>query len=159
MATSCSVTTSGATTINLDSSCVGTGGLIVAAPSDFSGQAGAPDYALMSTDNALRGVVSQPDGVERVVHNWNVGPAQCTGVFEANCTGTVCETTVLPDAFEILQDGVGNDNGPCESDEACVYMPNISHYQGHGGLSVVATLPGSFPLTNVTLYAYDTNGI
>lgn len=38
--------------------------------------------------------------------------------------------TFLAHANEIFGDGIGNDNGLCESNETCVYNPNIGAYQG-----------------------------
>ncbi|MFN8370454.1 MAG: hypothetical protein U0T83_07495 [Bacteriovoracaceae bacterium] len=41
-----------------------------------------------------------------------------------------CVTVSLKNAYELLGDGVGNDNGLCESNEDCVHSANIGTYQG-----------------------------
>jgi len=52
---------------------------------------------------------------------------------------------------------VGNDNGLCESDETCLFMPNIGSYQGHGALvSAGAFTDGE--LIGITLMRYEING-
>ncbi len=71
--------------------------------------------------------------------------------------------TIAPDylvnAFEIIGDFEGNDNGLCESNEACVYAPNWGAYQGHGAYTSNGTCQfQDGAITNVKLYAYPTNG-
>jgi hypothetical protein len=61
-------------------------------------------------------------------------------------------------ALERFFDGAGDDDGLCESDEACVYSPNIGAYQGEGDAN-----GGSCTFTNgavrgVTLVARADNG-
>jgi len=53
--------------------------------------------------------------------------AKCSSVFQKN-------------AVEVLKDYIGNDNGLCESDEMCLFTPNIGSYQGHGELETVASI-------------------
>ena len=68
-----------------------------------------------------------------------------------------CETTFLRNAIEIIDDSIGNENGLCESNETCLYSPNLGGYQGHGNLiSAGAFTPGT--LTGITLLKYETNG-
>jgi hypothetical protein len=43
--------------------------------------------------------------------------------------------TYVRHAIEIFGDGVGNDNGYCEANERCLYMPNIGRVQGRGTVS------------------------
>jgi len=84
--------------------------------------------------------------------------------FEANapCPSPVSETMFLDDtsgrrflinAMEIVGDGFGNENGLCETDEACIYMPNIGPYQG-GGDYTTQTCEMSGAFASVTMYAY-----
>ena len=65
----------------------------------------------------------------------------------------------LADAREILGDMRGNDNLLCESDEVCLWTPNIASYQGEGALRAP---PGHTfqdgTIQNVTLLEYETNG-
>lgn len=104
------------------------------------------------------------------VDQWT-GPKWCTVISSsiANCGtagGTIkshnwksnkCHITFLKHAEEIWGDGIGNDNALCESNEACLFTPNLGAYQGHGSL----VSAGSFTdgtITGVTLYKYSTNG-
>jgi hypothetical protein len=74
-----------------------------------------------------------------------------------NGVDTVCQTTFLRRAVEILDDAIGNDNLLCESGETCLYTPNMGSYQGHGNLvSAGAFTNGA--LTGITLMKYGTNG-
>ncbi len=66
--------------------------------------------------------------------------------------------TFLRNAIEIDGDGVGNDNGVCESNEDCVYAPNIGAYQGSGGITAGYCIPaGSAGLSNIRIFKYNTN--
>jgi hypothetical protein len=60
-------------------------------------------------------------------------------------------------AFEILDDGVGDDDGLCESGEACVYAPNFGAYQGEGALQP-CTFPSGGTIKNVSMVGYPVNG-
>ena len=63
----------------------------------------------------------------------------------------------LRNAIEFLGDGIGDDDGICESNETCLYTPNIGAYQGHGKLiSAGAFTDGT--LTGITLLRYENNG-
>jgi hypothetical protein len=55
-----------------------------------------------------------------------------------------------------MLDGVGDDDGLCESGEACLYTPNFGAYQGHGSLETCTFTGGT--ITGVTMYGYSTNG-
>jgi hypothetical protein len=64
----------------------------------------------------------------------------------------------VKNATELKGDGVGNDNGLCESNEACLFTPNLGSYQGDG----ILLPPGAFTdgtLTGITLFKYSNNGI
>lgn len=68
--------------------------------------------------------------------------------------------TFLVNALEIIQDGLGNDNGLCESGEECIYSPNFGAYQGHGDYKAAGTcLFQNGTISNVKMYAYPMNGI
>jgi hypothetical protein len=70
---------------------------------------------------------------------------------------TLGSTAFLRHAIEIAADGIGNDNLLCESNETCLYTPNIGSYQGHGTLiSAGAFTNGT--LTGITLMRYGSNG-
>ena len=67
--------------------------------------------------------------------------------------------TWLRNAVELVGDELGNDDGLCESGEACLYTPNLGRYQGHGTLVSCNYIAGSSPVTGVTLYGYTANGM
>jgi len=56
-------------------------------------------------------------------------------------------------------DGSGNDNGVCESNEACLYAPNFGVYQGEGALAECVYQDAAGPVVGVTMYGYLTNGV
>ncbi|MFK8139189.1 MAG: fibronectin type III domain-containing protein [Bdellovibrionales bacterium] len=67
--------------------------------------------------------------------------------------------TFLKHAVEIMRDGLGNDNGFCESNEACIYTPNIGVYQGSGDYLANGTCTFTDgAVTGVDMYAYPING-
>jgi hypothetical protein len=79
----------------------------------------------------------------------------------ATFNGTTCTSTILRNSVELINDGVGNDNGLCEANEDCLLTPNIGAYQGHGNLVSSSTLSGGcadVTTQGIKLYQYDTNG-
>ena len=60
----------------------------------------------------------------------------------------------LSNAFEIMGDGIGNDNSLCETNEACILTSNIGSYQGHGEKTELTDTND----LNATLYKYNDNG-
>ena len=63
----------------------------------------------------------------------------------------------LNNSQEILNDDIGNDNGLCEANEACVATSNTGSYMGHGDLSVISNAAADS--IGVTLHNYSENGI
>jgi len=98
-----------------------------------------------------------------------------TGDNEAFVPGQPCpaavhgDVMVAPDllgvflrnAVEIVLDSVGDDDGLCESDEACLYSPNLGGaYQGHGDwLSRGTCTFQDGQVRRVQMYAYPENGV
>jgi hypothetical protein len=67
--------------------------------------------------------------------------------------------TFLINPQEIIFDDTGDDDGLCESNEACIYSPNIGAYQGHGDYKAAGTCTfQNGTVTNVQMDAYPTNG-
>ncbi len=68
--------------------------------------------------------------------------------------------TYLKNAVEIVNTG-GNNNGLCETNETCLYTPNIGSYQGHGNLQRCDfdDNSGAARITNVKMYGWSSNGI
>ena len=117
------------------------------------------DWSLKSSDTILRNTMPCPSDISQL------NDADTNALNHSFSTGTV---TMLRNAVEILGDGIGDDDGFCEDNEACIYTPNIGAYQGHGNLvsasqvtSTTKTCPdpgSSNTVKNVTLYKYETNG-
>jgi hypothetical protein len=117
------------------------------------------DFGLSAADTLLRERLPLPDGDDVVLHTWSAAAAGPCGVIAggATWTGTACQSTFLRGAIELLEDGAGDDDGLCESNEACLYLPNLGAYQGDGPLvSAGAFVDGQ--LTGITLLRRATNG-
>jgi hypothetical protein len=67
--------------------------------------------------------------------------------------------TYLLSAVEQLFDGIGDDDGLCESYEACLYTPNFGAYQGHGELAPCLFEANAGPVVGVTIDGYVENGV
>lgn len=69
--------------------------------------------------------------------------------------------TFLTNAHEIIDDGFGDDDSLCESNEACIYNPNFGAYQGEGDYLAQGTclFQDGAAVTGVKMYAYPTNGV
>jgi parallel beta-helix repeat protein len=125
------------------------------------------DWSLLSPDTVIRDALTLPSGNDTLTHIWNGTPASsddagCDAMVQGsvwNASDSVCETTFLKNAAEIQNDGLGNENTLCETDETCLFMPNIASYQGHGALISVGTIGSSLTiLENITLMRHTTNG-
>ncbi|MBX3724192.1 MAG: hypothetical protein KF713_20260 [Turneriella sp.] len=150
------------------------------------------DWSLRATDTQYRDVLAIPTGNAVAAHKWSaatqinctqpgavwLGTGTCNyPPFPGNVTscaawtgGTTataaCLSTFLRNAYEIIGDGIGNENGLCESNEACIYTPNVASYQGHGGLKCIrgpveygcASTFVDGTITGVVLYQYENNG-
>ncbi len=91
----------------------------------------------------------------------NIATDPCPAEVHGNNTATDQATTphtYLLNAMEIIGDEIGNDNGLCESNEACIYAPNIGAYQGEGDYTTKTCAFQNGTVTGVQLYAYPTNG-
>jgi hypothetical protein len=66
--------------------------------------------------------------------------------------------TYLTNAFEIMLDGSGDDDGLCESNERCIYMPNIGAYQGHGRILDDPCVFSDGLISGVRLFSFEFNG-
>ncbi len=128
-----------------------------------TGDLGDPNGGGPSTPGpVLYEVLPLPSGNDTLVHYWKTS-ATSQGECEVAAPGSSyfadndCRTTHLRNAIEILGDGIGNENGLCESVEQCLHTPNIGSYQGHGPLvSAGAFTDGT--LTAITLLRHQSNG-
>lgn len=115
------------------------------------------DWRLKATDTALRNRLGTAF----------VAGTTCPAAVHGNKTMTdqqASPRTFLLNAFEIVDNyrlnPNGNNNGLCESGEACIYTPNLGAYQGEGDFEAAGTCTfQNGTVSNVQMYAYPTNGI
>ncbi|MDH5641614.1 MAG: hypothetical protein OEY28_09995, partial [Nitrospira sp.] len=123
------------------------------------------DWRLRDTDTQLRNKNALPTGAVALSQVWNGTPgtsddAGCNLMVRGSkwdATNGVCRSAFLENAYEILNDRVGNDNNLCEAGETCLFTPNMASYQGHGNL--VSAGQVSFDGGVVELVQYETNGV
>jgi len=124
------------------------------------------DFSVAQSDAVSRNANAIPDGNQTLTQIWSAGNSTLCSQFKgATWNGSACVTTFLKNAYELSEDGYGNDNGLCESNEHCLYSPNIAAYQGHATKTCVrgantacsAAFSGG-AITGVTLWRYTTNG-
>ncbi len=116
------------------------------------------DFALLASSTAALAV--NPAPVDTLVaHEWTPFTADdCTAFPGTSGDGSYCKTVYLSFAVEIFGDDIGNDNGLCESNEACILSPNIGAYQGEGDLQLVDPAFATGAFSGITLYQYSVNG-
>jgi hypothetical protein len=128
------------------------------------------DTSLLNASNTTNAVLLNQSG------NFSTSDNQLNGDF---VTDDTCPTAIhgdqtlsddftstqyfLAQAIEILDDGFGDDNGLCNSNERCIYAPNIGRYQGHGNYLTTGTCNFVDGVTTkgvsgVQVYAYPING-
>lgn len=124
------------------------------------------DWSLYSGDNgdgggpALLGMLALPSGSETMTWYSTTVPAnnaECEAIVAGATLNGDCQSTYLRHAVELMGDGIGNDNLLCESNETCLYTPNIGSYQGHGNLISAGSYSDS-SLMDITLLKYESNG-
>lgn len=104
------------------------------------------DFSLKTSDTILR--------------NGNIPSASSCPTTTITHSFSTTTVTFLKNSIEILNDGVGNENGLCEANEDCLLTPNIGSYQGHGNLVSASSLSGCNDITSlgIKLYQYESNG-
>ncbi len=121
-----------------------------------------------ASDNPLLSAVSAPDTAPSGVflHYWDMtapsatdAPTICTTLGGTYTAGAppVCASVALLFASEIFGDGIGNDNGLCESNENCLLLQNLGAYQGSGALTLIGAYTAN-GVSNAQLFTYATNG-
>lgn len=133
------------------------------------------DFRLSSSDTALLNKShdgSSANNNPNTADAWASAVTSCPAAVGGNVTMTdeaVSASTFLRKAVEIIGDGIGDEDGLCESSEACIYQPNFGAYMGEGtikfgnydstcdsGESCCTFSNGT--VTGVTMYGYPTNG-
>lgn len=104
---------------------------------------------LTATNDAFKANATCPSAV-----SGNKIVTLTSGVFGAALT-----RDYLINAVEIPDDPYGNDDGLCESNEACIYHPNYGSYLGEGDWLANGTCAfQDGVVSGVKMYAYPTNG-
>lgn len=117
------------------------------------------DYALSASDTVVlnkSGNLSTANDAFPTVSTDNC-PSQVHG-NDVIVDQRTSAQTFLRNATEILGDVIGDDDGLCESNEACIYAPNIGAYQGHGDFTSRTCTFQDGTVTGVTMYSYPSNG-
>lgn len=119
--------------------------------------------AASDSGGLLRNAVPAPtSGNQAHSHRWLATTSSVCGAIVGatwDAASSACTSTILRGAMELLRDGLGNENGLCESNETCVVLRNIGGYQGHGALVPAGSIGSGGMVTNVTLLAYAQNGV
>lgn len=116
------------------------------------------DYSLKTADAHLKGAAAVDPGGGYTVAAF-VNGAACPAQLGGNVVSVSAHAapiTYLRNAREILGTG-GNNNGLCESNESCLYMPNFGAYQGSGDFWTNSCTFVNGVITGVKMYAYPTN--
>ncbi|MCK4705771.1 MAG: hypothetical protein KAT90_09840, partial [Gammaproteobacteria bacterium] len=100
------------------------------------------DWSLLATDTVIKDALALPTGNDTLTHTWS----------------DLSTSIILRNAVEIQGDGIGNDNTLCETNETCLYTPNMGSYQGHGNLISAGSIGTGGTLENIILMQYETNG-
>lgn len=105
------------------------------------------------------------NGGQPVLLNAHSCPAGTGSTVRTHTWSDASTTSFLKVAYERIYDGIGDDDGLCESNETCIFAPNIGAYQGHGDLvassttaSGCADIGSGGTVENITLLQYETNG-
>ena len=116
------------------------------------------DFRLLSNDSYF--LNKSDDGVNNngTFQEGVTCPSAVNGNKVLTNSNSSSPITFLKNAGEIFFDDIGNDNGLCESNEACIYHPNIGAYQGEGALSEGVCLFENGTVSNVSMYRYMQNG-
>jgi parallel beta-helix repeat protein len=109
---------------------------------DNQGRCGAVcriwDWRIADDDYYVRALLEVPDGSMALAHFW----------------GDATLSVFLPNAVEMIGDGIGNDNVLCETGETCLFTPNIASDQGGEPLVARAAIGAGGAVEDVTLLSH-----
>lgn len=117
------------------------------------------DWQLTSSDTWLLNRSGALNGINSAFVKGGTCPVEVGGSVTTTDQKPT-PNTYLTNAVEIIGDFVGDEDGLCESNEGCVYTPNVGAYQGHGeitGADYCAFQNGT--VSNVYMMAHPLNGI
>lgn len=118
------------------------------------------DWAIKAGDINL---LNRSDDFTNVNGGWTDNTT-CPAAVHGDKTIVYLSKKYLSNAAEILFDGIGNDDGLCESNEACLYQPNVGAYMGHGPFEgtpncVFQDGVSADAVTNIKMFRYPQNGM
>lgn len=116
------------------------------------------DWRIKNTDTAIYN--RSDDGVN--ANGAFTSGATCPAAVHGNEAISDQQTTVntfLLNAREVFADAIGDNDGLCESNEACIYSPNIGVYQGEGDYTVQSCIFQNGTVSGVTMFAYPQFGM
>jgi hypothetical protein len=112
------------------------------------------DFRISDTDTIIKDKSGDGQTANDAFINNLTCPSAVHGDVVTTNMRTVPETYLL-NAMEILDDDIGNDNGLCESNESCIYAPNIGAYQGEGEYENNSCTFQDGIVSGVTMHAFD----
>lgn len=117
------------------------------------------DFSLSANDTFLLG--RSGNGIDSTENQPFIAGSACpTAASGARTLTDQLGNTFQINSLERFNDGLGDDDGLCESNEACVYSPNFGAYQGHGDYVSLGTCTfQNGGVTGVQMYAYPNNGV
>lgn len=122
-----------------------------------SGNCRIYDWTMKLTDTVFKN--TSGDGTTQ--NQTFIAGATCPSAVHGNKVTNSNDTipiTYLNNAWEIVSDNVGDEDGFCESNEDCVYAPNFGAYQNEldgGELSSTSCLFQDGILSNINIYGYQ----
>ncbi|MCB0391566.1 MAG: hypothetical protein KDD58_09750 [Bdellovibrionales bacterium] len=119
------------------------------------------DWRLKATDTTLLNLSGNGATANQTFVAGSICPVEVHGDRAlTDEQSTYGPNTFLISASEILLDDYGDDDGLCESNEHCIYSPNIGHYQGEGDYLTNGVCNFQDGIVHdVNLYSYPINGI
>jgi hypothetical protein len=114
------------------------------------------DYTLKTSDTQLKNSTAAVTTQNAPFVNGAACPAHLHGNETITSAKAASPIVYLKHATEIFGTG-GNNNGLCETNETCLYLPNLGSYQGYGDFWTNSCNFTNGTITGVKMYAYPTN--
>ncbi|MCW7463814.1 hypothetical protein [Leptospira limi] len=130
------------------------------------------DWSLKKSDTYFKNTNVCPDSSRPLLHTVGgvaTSESDCQNLVRGSkyLGSNVCGIYHLRNAREIIGDAKGNENGLCESNEDCLFTPNLGAYQGHGILRKAYSIhpyycqdipKGDGNLSQIRLFGFEENG-
>ena len=116
------------------------------------------DWRLASGDGIFKNKTNDVTSTNASFTNGSNCPTAISGSNTITDNVTYAPSTFLTNAFEIVGDSIGDEDGLCESNESCIYSPNLGVYQGEGDYRTNTCTFSDGTVSSVKMYAYPVNG-